>query len=352
MRLPCAGGSALLLDLLFAGTILGVPTADPLRTGTLQASQTRRGTAFNASHVLRDQLVYGNQVLVPDHTFAEVMRFSYVCGSAIEGLSAGFKSDCGPGYTALGRPELASCSEYDPPALVSYGCWFFFSSGPLISQKYYEQSLGYKVNKTLGSGIGVNVGKSLRVDTRGEASNALGLPCEDHPLCEKPNAVQDKLYCERAVKLGYDSIQFARPHRTCYAASCEGVNPPELLLCTGSCMSEAVTDACPKGVEVRSLREHSYDPCECDNDSHVLNCGKETFLYGRPDNGLHTCPTDAQGGLRSHKLHESMKAPELYELLTFLKDANMVSHLTKQQHHARMKLRMMRMMMNVANRSR
>ena len=356
MRLPCAGGAAMLLELLFAPMILARYVTEDANTGTLQASATQegtkfnakvadtralqasatqRGTKFNASHVLRgDQLVYGDRKLVPDHAWAEVMRFSSNCGSSTEGLSTGFEADCGPGYVQLGRPELASCDAAKPPSRVGYGCWFFFSDGPLISQHYYEQRFGFKVNKSLGSGIGINVGRSLRVDTRGEASNALGLPCVDAPLCEKPNTVQDKLYCERAVELGYDSIQFARPHRTCMDPSCESTNPQELLLCTGSCMTQRVESACPSGVEVRALGERSYDPCECDNESDVLNCGMESYLYGRPNHGSQVCPKN----MDSEKLHVHLRAPELYELLTFLKPAEMVSHIINQQHRARMRL--------------
>lgn len=263
------------------------------------------------------------KALVPDHGWAEVMRFATNCSAVAEGLSTGFNTDCGKEYVELGRPELASCNASHPPAKVGYGCWFFFSTPGSLAPE--------------GSGVGVNVGRSLRVDTRAEASKMLGLPCADPPLCEKPGHVQDKLYCERAVERGYDSIQFARPHRTCLHPHCPralayGI-PPEVVICNGGCMTQAVASACPpETVQLKRLR--SRGPCECSNRSHVLNCGRNAHLYGRPDDGEQRCPVD----IHSRHFHHNISAPELYDFLKLLVEPIYQPHLMRHQHNARRRL--------------
>jgi hypothetical protein len=259
----------------------------------------------NETHMVDDTLVFaGGRRLVADHQYAEVIRFAVACSATAEGWSAGFPADCGSGYNEIGRPELASCDKHNPPANVSYGCWFFFSDP--YSAHFANTS---HVNITSGSGVSVNVGRSLRVDSRGEASAALGLPCADPPLCEKEGTVQDKLYCERAVKLGYDSIQFARPHSGCLTDACfygSIFPPPELVMCTGSCMSKTIVDACIPDLKYK--RVGSDEPCECSSESHVLNCGKGALLYGRADNGEQKCDRTMKG----------ITSPELFEFIELL----------------------------------
>ena len=326
--LSLRGTAAWLLATLYMPSAIAVPLSrEPTALNIAQLSLN-----LNATHKDNDRLVYGNRELVPDHGWAEVMRFAANCGPAAEGLSRGFPNDCGREYEDLGRPDLASCdAKHNPPNKVGYGCWFFFSTGPVIDKTFY---LGAGVNLTnlAGSGVSVNVGRSLRVDTRADASAALGLPCADPPLCEKPGTVQDKLYCERAAALGFDSIQFARPHRTCLSDDCVGTNPQELVLCTGTCMTEEVTEACPRGVQVKQLDSNTV--CDCSSDSHVLNCGRGSKLYGRPDEGLQRCPEN----FKSPWFHMLMTSPELYEFFTFLVDREDLPHLQYQQNLARHRL--------------
>ena len=164
----------------------------------------------------KSQIQQEDRRLVPDYGWAQVMRFGSDCNAAVDGLSAGFEGDCGENYTKIGRPELATC---DPSQSkdIGYGCWFFFSEGRSLD----PMGFGGQFKVVEGSGVAVNVGKSLRVDTRAEASAALGLDCADPPLCEKPKTMQDKLYCEKAVALGYDSIQMALPHMSCLTEKCQ-----------------------------------------------------------------------------------------------------------------------------------
>ena len=146
----------------------------------------------NEKAVRPGDLLYGEYKLYPDHSWAQVMRFGSGCNAAIEGLSSGFVYDCGSNYTKMGRPELAPCGGGANRTKVGYGCWFFFSD-PFVYRSNASDSL------VLGSssGVAVNVGKSLRVDTRADASAALALPCDNPPLCDLINTVQDKV-CVRA----------------------------------------------------------------------------------------------------------------------------------------------------------
>ena len=120
---------------------------------------------------------------------------------------------------------------------------------------------------------------------RYSASHALGVPCADPPLCVSRAHAQDKLWCEQAVKMGYDSIQIARPHLPCLEDRCL-MSPPgwltELAICKGRCMTEAVYDACPPGIELRTAKG---EQCNCPSGAPLLNCGANSTLYGRPDHG-------------------------------------------------------------------
>jgi hypothetical protein len=240
-------------------------------------------------------LEYGEHKLVADNQWLQVMRFGVKCGSSIEGYSEGFPTDCGSEYDKLDRSDLASCDVDDPPAKIGYGCWFFFSQ-PNLQDFVFGKD--FKVKRS--SGVAVNVGKSLRVDSRASAAAVLDLPCSNPPLCDQEHKAQDKLYCERAVERGYDSIQFARPHLPCLERSCLGGKGPawisELVLCTGQCMTEELTGACPPGVE---LQTGAGKPCDCSDEGHVLNCGQGSLLYDRPDDGDQRCP-----GLTSPELGE------------------------------------------------
>jgi len=144
----------------------------------------------NEKAIRPGNLLYGEYKLYPDHSWAQVMRFGSGCNAGIEGLSAGWPTDCGSNYTKMGRPELSNCTRLGQgsPARVGYGCWFFFSD-PFV----YRSNQTAKLVLGHASGVAVNVGKSLRVDTRADASAALALPCDNPPLCDKENTVQDKV---------------------------------------------------------------------------------------------------------------------------------------------------------------
>ena len=89
--------------------------------------------------------------LVEDHRMAEVFRESSKCFNETEGLGGGGYGDCGKAYDWAGgfTAEESDCSRE-----VGYGCWFFLAKG---------------------TGIFVNVGRSLRVHNRCAAHKALGI---------------------------------------------------------------------------------------------------------------------------------------------------------------------------------
>lgn len=129
-------------------------------------------------------------------------------------------------------------------------------------------------------GAAVNVGKSLRVKTRGEVAKTLGLPCGHYPWCSGDKSPQDKMWCTKAQELGYDSIQIQN----------SGHAQSELLVCKG-CGEAALNGACPP----LELRRGSWDttksPCECSDAGDNLNCGEDAD-WAKPfpkDWLLHTC---------------------------------------------------------------
>lgn len=269
-----------------------------------------------AQSALPGALEYGGHHLIEDGGWVQVMRFGTKCRAAIEGYHEGFVADCGSEYEQINRSDLASCTH---PAKVGYGCWFYFAQPDLQTKKRIEKDpkkwptpypspsnftfapfFGKDFETRRSSGIAVNVGKSLRVDSRFSASQALGVPCSDPPLCSTSGKAQDKLWCERASQKGYDSIQIARPHLPCLDDACL-LGPPgwvtELAICTGKCMTEEVHDACPPGVELRTA---GGDQCKCPKGAHHLNCGANSTLYGRADDGKQMCPH----GLTSPELRE------------------------------------------------
>lgn len=110
--------------------------------------------------------------------------------------------------------------------------------------------------------------------------------------------------------MGYDSIQMARPHMACVKARClenaRSINPSELVLCTGGCMTKPVTDACPPGVQMKRAAPGD-GPCACPKGADVLSCGEGAPAFGRPYEGNQSCPWH-------------LSSPEAYEFLQLIMD--------------------------------
>lgn len=103
-----------------------------------------------------------------------------------------------------------------------------------------------------GSGVFVNVGKTLTMSAQRDGSNDGGL---DKGLWH---------WCKHAQEQGYDSIHIlsmgldARSH--------------EFVYCSGPCASTSVTTACVPDLELRTGL-NADKTCTCDGSIEMLNCG-------------------------------------------------------------------------------
>jgi hypothetical protein len=140
----------------------------------------------------------------------------------VEGLSVGFP----------GRSKKNSTK-------VSYGCWF---------------------NIARGSGIYVNVGRSLVTNDKYKSSlfKDLGLTSKG---CLQSDGTGEKCYdryvCTAALHLGYNSVQVT--------------GRSEIVLCGGNCATKELRLTCPP-VPMRCGTQAQY-PCNCSDNSVLLNCG-------------------------------------------------------------------------------
>ena len=125
------------------------------------------------------------------------------------------------------------------PDKLAYGCWFNWNA--------------------FGSGIFVNVGRSLRARRRSEASRLLNATCPDPPHCY--GGSMDFLWCTLASRLGYDTIQVQNSHAELSS---------ELIVCGKGCATVRLNGTCPPGV---ALRDASGAACNCSEASARLNCG-------------------------------------------------------------------------------
>ena len=152
-----------------------------------------------------------------------------------EGFAPGVwaEIDYGPKYASIEPVAVNATTK------VPYGCWFV---------------------QAPGSGIWLNVRRTLLANNFTDAQRQLGLPV--------PSVVSDRLLCLRALRLGFDSIQFNSGHEKWWR---------ELVYCSGGCDSEAVCGGCvPDGVP---LRDHMGQTCTC-QEANNLNCGCSTIYTG------------------------------------------------------------------------
>ena len=92
----------------------------------------------------------------------------------------------------------------------------------------------------------MNIGKVLVVMEEKELSEILNTTC--YQLYEGCR-LGDKLWCDRAIKKGYDSIVILNK---------EYHNAQVLVKCSGSCSTEPLSEACPKNEVFSFLFYHSY----------------------------------------------------------------------------------------------
>ena len=173
------------------------------------------------------------------------MRFSgsEIVGGAhyAEGLSQGMPLDCGeayetidPSYVPCGPDSWWMSTKFPGPRKdVPYGVWFFPAPG---------------------SGVAVNVGRSLRLLNRRETYAAVNLT----------GGVGDRLFCTYAMDRGYDSIQWAQAF--------DDVRLPELVICSGAAATTRVKTSCPP-LKLKAVTEDKKSACKCDPSRETSNCG-------------------------------------------------------------------------------
>lgn len=179
---------------------------------------------------------------VPDHFRVQVHRVARKCNALHDKFESPEGLIATHGLPAIEAFEWQRLGMGPWPEYVPYGCWFYFHAS--------------------GSGVFIDVGKSLRASTRRDASRKLGLRCLDNMNCYIPG---DILWCALALWQGYDSIQIWDSHSS---------HLKELVHCRGSCATQLnFVDTCPTGV---NLTDVDGMPCNCSDSSGRLNChGKE-----------------------------------------------------------------------------
>ena len=125
---------------------------------------------------------------------------------------------------------------------VAYGCWFY---------------------RLTGSGVFVNVGRTLKMKKRGELNRFLNLNCTE-PFSSKLNdtGCNDYYWCTEALSKGYDSIQLSHWR--------------EIIICNNKCSTEPVSTTCPP-IELRGGL-NATKSCYCNNDYTFINCNNTHIL--------------------------------------------------------------------------
>ena len=158
------------------------------------------------------------------------------------------------------------------PEAAGYGCWFY----PLV--KPFSR----------GSGVFVNLGRTLAFPSRAVAMRTLKVP----------GSRDDEFWAREAARRGYDSIQLQRGP----------FGPPEIVITTGECIGEArlpTHTACPLPVPLRTGWDASA-PCECSEaySRQWVSCGSRQRQWpGRMDAAA--VAVRSAGGVADQSRHSS-----------------------------------------------
>ena len=158
------------------------------------------------------------------------------------------------------HPSVMRCDGRQPATMSrggqktgpwTYGCWFF-----LVGR---------------GTGVYVNVGRSMRFQSRAHLSRHFGLQDRFSNYYQP-----DFEWCKHALKLGYDSILVGSENSSTWRPQSRLGELPEhsqaeLVICSGQCNERRACDACPP-VEMRTGIAAQL-PCACDPRTPILNCG-------------------------------------------------------------------------------
>lgn len=109
-----------------------------------------------------------------------------------------------------------------------------------------------------GTGVFVNVGKTLIFYDREDVNRRFGLFCNRPPYCEPQG---DRYWCQKALSEGYDSIQVVNANQN---------ENHELVICNGKCSTEPFDANCPP-MEIRTGYNAS-ELCHCIEGTPIVNC--------------------------------------------------------------------------------
>lgn len=188
---------------------------------------------------------YENRRGHQDNDWVEVTRGSTLCHinnhPALDGLNIEnkkkFENNYYEGYSR-GWPGDEGFDERKPQP---YGCWFYI---------------------VRGTGVYINIGKTIVANSTSNAMQILDLPCLDPPNCY--SGQNDFDICRKVIEKGYDSIQIfnSRERRV-----------HELVYCSGNCSSQPVRGACPP-IQLRT-GWNATKKCDCNDLYPVVNCNNK-----------------------------------------------------------------------------
>lgn len=178
----------------------------------------------------------GRNSSVRDFEWVSVQHLAPKCFNekAEEGFGRGWV-DADPNPNPRPRP--------DP---VGYGCWFVVVEDATHS-------------------VRVNTRRVLAVETRAQAAAALNVTCLEETNCQ--GYADDLLWCQRAMALGYDSIQTVSAHGI--------MQRNEIVLCYEGCMQERLYESGCVPVETRNAQ---HEVCSCNSATKALSCGDDQVL--------------------------------------------------------------------------
>lgn len=165
-------------------------------------------------------------------------------------LNAKAEEGFGRGWVDVESSFILSTDPRSRRDSVGYGCWFVVID-PAFSSK---------------TGVRVNTRRVLVVESRTQVAAALNTTCLEVSKCEA--FADDFLWCQKAISMGYDSIQMVSAHG----------HRNELVLCYGGCVQERLHESGCVPVETRSERDG--EACSCHPDTKVLSCLDQILSCG------------------------------------------------------------------------
>ena len=222
----------------------GFPAGEPAYNCSCKESPAASAPLWHMSRYL--PVVYPHielADLAPDYTLVEVTRIAPSCKPIrdyAEGRAVGWPGDHTRYQLVRGAASPWTPLASDPERTWPYGCWFY--------------------GRARGSGVFVNVSRSLRFLDRTRAARYFGLAVPGPGDTAHAYHPGDKLWCTLALQQGYDTIQVAQSHRR---------GSYEIVACRG-CEHDRNTGVCPPSS--LPLIAAGGRECACDDASSILNC--------------------------------------------------------------------------------